>query len=77
MLFAHPQHGFHNAPEGDAATLRAQGWEPCSDPIEYKRRVWGIDKPAEFPEVELSTEAEQVEFAADIPKKRGRPPKVK
>lgn len=45
MLFAHPEHGFHHAPAGEAEALKASGWEPCADPMEYKARVWGIGKP--------------------------------
>ena len=48
-LMAHKDNGFHQASSGEVETLKAAGWELCADPIEYKRRVWGIDyrKPEE------------------------------
>lgn len=82
MLFAHPEHGFHHAPEGEAETLKASGWEPCADPMEYKARVWGIGKP-KAPAVEAPAEvpeapADEAESEPEIEsvRRRGRPRKA-
>ena len=83
MLFAHPEHGFHHAPEGEAETLKASGWEPCTDPMEYKARVWGIGKPkAKAPAVEAPAEdsADETESESEPEiesvRRRGRPRKA-
>lgn len=42
MLFAHKEHGFSHFNATDGAALAKDGWEPCDDVLEFKRRAWGI-----------------------------------
>ena len=67
-LMAHKDNGFHQATSGEVDTLKAAGWELCSDPIEYKRRVWGID-------LQNESVVEVPESGDEAPKRRGRPRK--
>lgn len=76
-LMAHKDNGFHQAYGDEVETLKKAGWELCDDPIEYKRRVWGIDvqpekKPEEPPQVATVTQA----FPQVEPARRGRPRKA-
>lgn len=83
-LMAHKDNGFHQAMSGEVEALQKAGWELCSDPMEYKRRVWGIGKQAEVVSVAESQAPAPSEPGDDgvvpIPEqpspRRGRPRKA-
>lgn len=57
MLFAHKDHGFTHLTAAEGEALAKDGWEPCADPMEFKRRAWGMGAPAETPAGEVPEEA--------------------
>jgi hypothetical protein len=75
-LMAHKDNGFHQATSSEVEALQKAGWELCDDPMEYKRRVWGIGvavETAQEPEQEAAGGEIGPEPEAEPIKRRGRP----
>lgn len=78
-LMAHKEHGFKSCDSGEAIELKKAGWEICNDPMEYKRRVWGIGvkkeepKPAKVEPIAVVEEAVTMKPDATERKRPGRP----